>query len=315
MTKHHVLLCAAAVMASASLLASEDLLAASGTSQDEASSTSIPMPTGSVPEGIAIGNGTAFVTSLSQGAVYRIDLEAGTSEVLRPGNGHSAVGILLDDQERLFVAGGRGGSVEVIDAGTGEILASYKVAEAEETFVNDVDRLGDAVYATDSFAPVLYKLPLGEGGELPAEDDIEAIPLSGMSYVEGFNANGITQTPDESALLIVQMNTGDLFRVDPASGTAEAVDAGEADLKWGDGLLREGNILYVVRNMVNSISVLELDDAGTTARLKDELTDPGFDTPTTIARFEDRLYLPNARFTVEDPASAEFSVIGIRYEP
>src|SRR5699024_5866761 len=135
-----------------------------------------------------------------------------------------------DEGERLFVAGGRGGSVEVIDASTGEVLASYKVAEAEETFINDLDRLGDAVYATDSFQPVVYRLPLGADGELPDEADIEIIPLEGMDYVEGFNANGITQTPDESALLIVQMNVGALFRVDPADGTAEAVDIGDVEL-------------------------------------------------------------------------------------
>lgn len=61
--------------------------------------------------------------------------------------------------------------------------------------------------------------------------------------------------------------------------------------------------------------VLELDDSGRTAQLKDELSDPGFDIPTTVARFEDRLYLPNARFTVEDPKNEEFSIIGIPYTP
>lgn len=312
MIRATVFLCAAALMTCGM---AAGVRAQSDVPQDQPSSMTIPMPQGSVPEGIAIGDGTAFVTSLSQGTVYSVDLETGEVDVLRSGNGHSSVGILLDEGERLFVAGGRGGSVEVIDASTGEVLASYKVAEAEETFINDLDRLGDAVYATDSFQPVVYRLPLGADGELPDEADIEIIPLEGMDYVEGFNANGITQTPDESALLIVQMNVGALFRVDPADGTAEAVDIGDVELTGGDGLLREGNILYVVRNMANSVAVLELDDAGTTARLKDELMDPGFDTPTTVARFENRLYLPNARFTVDDPASAEFSVIGIPYEP
>lgn len=312
MTKSVLFLCAAALLSCGTAL---DVLAQADTPQDQPMSITIPMPQGSVPEGIAIKDGIAFVSSVSQGTVYRIDLESGEPEVLKEGSGQSSLGLLIDEQDRLYVAGGRGGTVEVLDAKSGKVLASYKVADAEETFINDVDRLGDAIYATDSFAPVVYKLPLGEGGDLPEEEDIERIPLSGVTYEEGFNANGITQTPDESALLIVKMNTGDLLRVDPTSGAAEVVDTGDVDLTGGDGLLREGNILYVVRNTVNRVAVLELDDAATSASLKDELTDPGFDTPTTVARFESRLYLPNARFTVDEPANAEFSVIGIEYEP
>jgi len=312
MTKSVLFFCAAAVLSCGTAL---DVLAQADTPQDQPMSITIPMPQGSVPEGIAIKDGIAFVSSISQGTVYRIDLESGEPEVLKEGSGHSSLGLLIDEQDRLFVAGGRGGTVEVVDAKSGEVLASYKVADAEETFINDLDRLGDAIYATDSFAPVVYKLPLGEDGDLPEEEDVERISLSGVTYEEGFNANGITQTPDESALLIVKMNTGDLLRVDPTSGAAEVVDTGDVDLTGGDGLLREGNILYVVRNMANRVAVLELDDAATSASLKDELTDPGFDTPTTVARFEKRLYLPNARFTVEDPENAEFSVIGIHYEP
>lgn len=292
-----------------------ELHAQSNTPQDQPTSLTIPMPQGSVPEGIAIREGTAFVTSMSQGSVYKVDLGTGEVEVLKPGNGQSSVGILLDDQGRLFVAGGRGGSIEVIDSESGEVLATYKVADAGETFINDLDRLGNAVYATDSFQPVLYKLPLGEEGALPAQEDVEVLPLDGIAFVEGFNSNGITSTPDEEALLVVQMNAGALYRVDPADGKAEKVEVGDVDLTGGDGLLREGNILYVVRNVPNRLVVLELDDSGRTAQLKDELSDPGFDIPTTVARFEDRLYLPNARFMVEDPKNEEFSIIGIPYTP
>ncbi|RTZ40975.1 superoxide dismutase [Candidimonas sp. SYP-B2681] len=275
----------------------------------------LAMPQGSVPEGIAIKGSIAFVTSLSHGAVYKLDLATGAHEVLNPGESDSAAGILLDEQGRLYVAGARGGSVQVIDSNHGKTLANYRLAADEKSFVNDVARLNDAIYATDSFAPVIYKLPLGKGGALPEQTDIKTIPLSGISYVEGFNANGISTTPDGKALLVVQMNTGVLYRVDPASGVAAPVDIGGTDLKGGDGLLREGKTLYVVRNIPNTIAVLELDEAGTTARLKTELKDPRFDTPTTIARLGDRLYLPNARLTLKDPENADFTVTAISYKP
>ena len=39
-------------------------------------------------------------------------------------------------------------------------------------------------------------------------------------------ANGITETPDHRALLVVQTNTGLLFRVDRHTGVATQVDLG-----------------------------------------------------------------------------------------
>ncbi|MFI5681958.1 hypothetical protein [Streptomyces cellulosae] len=40
-------------------------------------------------------------------------------------------------------------------------------------------------------------------------------------------------------------------------------------------------------------------------------TDPRFDTPTALARFGDRFYQPNARFTVPSPMNAEHTVVSI----
>lgn len=275
----------------------------------------IALPTGSIPEGIAIRDSHAFVTSLADGTVYRLDLLTGTHEVFGAPTGNTSVGILADPYQRLFVAEGRSGSVRVLDAHSGKALASYQLATDEPRFINDFTRLGNAIYATDSFAPALYRLPLGEDGALPQQADIERLPLRGIAYRDGFNANGIAPTPDGKALLVVQTNTGLLYRVDPASGAATRVDIGDTDLKGGDGLLLEDHTLYVVRNIPNTLTVLEVDAAGTRARLKAELKDPGFDSPTTVARFRDRLYLPNARFTHAAPATAEFNVISVGYLP
>ncbi|GHH76281.1 superoxide dismutase [Promicromonospora soli] len=272
--------------------------------------STLSLPDGSVPEGIAISGIHAYVTSFADGTVYKLNLATGRYKVLSPATGTGAVGIMLHDG-RLFVAGGTAGTVRVLDPGSGEELASYTVGTTGQTFINDFTVLDGVVYATDTFSPVLHKLPLGENGELPAADQVETIALDGITYSEGFNVNGITTTPDGEALLLVQTNTGLLYRVEESTGAADQVDVGEADLTWGDGMLLEGNTLYVVRNFPNTVAVLELDDTGTTAALTDELTDPRFDTPTTIARFKDSFYLPNARFTAEDPSSANFFVTAI----
>jgi len=115
--------------------------------------------------------------------------------------------------------------------------------------------------------------------------------------VAGFNANGIAQTPNRKALLVVNSMTGFLFRVDPETGVATQVDLGGASLTNGDGLLVRGRTLYVVRNLLNQVAVIKLNASGTRGRLVDTLTSPDFDVPTTVAAFGNSLYLPNARFT------------------
>ncbi len=114
--------------------------------------------------------------------------------------------------------------------------------------------------------------------------------------VEGFNANGIAETPNRKALLVVNSATGLLYRVDPETGQATEVDLGGNSLPNGDGLLLRGRTLYVVQNQDNQVAVFKLNAAGTAGQLVDTLTSDDFDIPTTVAAFGNSLYLPNARF-------------------
>jgi len=109
------------------------------------------------------------------------------------------------------------------------------------------------------------------------------------------SANGLTETPDREALLVVNSSNGTLYRVDKDSGAATAVDLDGCQLSNGDGLLRERRTLFAVRNRVNTVAVLRLSRDGTCGELRAELTSPDFDVPTTVARFGKALYLPNAR--------------------
>ncbi|MEI5582326.1 hypothetical protein V7S52_00480, partial [Agromyces sp. CCNWLW208] len=85
-----------------------------------------------------------------------------------------------------------------------------------------------------------------------------------------------------------------------------AVDLGGVPLTNGDGLLVEGRTLYVVQNRLNLVGVVELAADGFSGEYVDQLTDPSFDVPTTIASYANSLYLPNARFGTP-PAGAEYS--------
>ena len=274
--------------------------------------TEFALPNGFLPEGIAIGHEpTAYFGSRGDGSIYRVDLRTGTGSVFSKGPGTSSVGLKIDSRERLFVAGGGAGNGRVVDARSGAILRSYQFSPDADTFVNDVVVADKAVWFTDSRKSVLYQLALGRGGTLPAE--AVTVPLTGdFVLTPGVNnANGIAETPDGRRLLIVQSNTGKLFRVDPVTGVTDEVDLGGEVLTNGDGLLVEGSTLYVVQNRLNTVATFSLDRAGTRGRLVAKVTDPRFDVPTTVASFGKKLYLPNARFSTPPTPETTYNAVAV----
>ncbi|MGW4639684.1 superoxide dismutase [Sphaerisporangium sp. NPDC004334] len=269
-----------------------------------------PLPDGFPPEGIAIGPGpVAYFGSRATGEIYRADLRTGQGRVISPGPGTPSLGLKIDPRGRLFVAGGTGGDARVIDTRSGAVLASYRLA-TEASFVNDVALTPDAAYFTDSVNPVLYKLPFGRGGALPAE--AVRVPLTGdIVYTAGFNVNGIAPTPDGTGLIIVQSGTGKLFRVAPSTGVATTIDLGGESLIDGDGLLLDGRVLHVVQNSLNTVTSLLLERGATSGKVVRRLVDDRFDIPTTIAAFGDRLYLPNGRFTTPPTPTTPYNVVAV----
>ncbi|MBB5954269.1 sugar lactone lactonase YvrE [Saccharothrix tamanrassetensis] len=295
----------AAVVVGLSLVAAAP---ASAASAHDPLPTELPLPNGFRPEGIAIGSApVAYLGSLADGDLLRLDLRTGKGEVFSQGPGTPSVGLKVDRRGRLFVAGGNGGDARVVDARNGAILKSYKFA-GPGAFVNDVVVTDDAAYFTDSSKALLYKIAFGPHGRLP--DTYTAVPLTGDFVLNpGFNANGIAETPDGKALLVVQSNTGQLHRV--VDGVTKVVDLGGEVLTAGDGLLVRGRTLYVVRNALNTVAVFTLDRAGTSGKLVAKITDPRFDVPTTVAAFGNRLYLPNARFTTPPTPTTTYNVVAV----
>ncbi|WP_143465368.1 SMP-30/gluconolactonase/LRE family protein [Kribbella sp. ALI-6-A] len=271
------------------------------------------LPDGFQPEGIAIARGKAYFGSRVDGDIYAADLRTGRGRVISQGPGTASLGLKVDRRGRLFVAGAAGGNGRVIDTRTGKVLASYTFTTATPTFVNDVILGRNAAYFTDSRRPVIYKVPFGPHGKLAPQSAVSTIPLSG-DYVHdplNNNGNGIALTPDRRALIIVQSATGFLFKVDPRTGVTRKIDLGGVLMTNGDGLLRSGEILYVVQNRLNKIAVLDLNRSGTRGRLVREITSPDFDVPTTAAFFGSRIYLPNARFTTPPTATTPYWVTAV----
>jgi sugar lactone lactonase YvrE len=273
----------------------------------------ISLPNGWLPEGVVTGRGPViFSGSRANGAIYAADLRTGQGEILVPGQtGRMAVGLSFDRRSNyIFVAGGTTGDAYVYDARTGEEVAAYELTSATPTFVNDVIVTRDAAYFTDSMQPVLYRLALGPGGSLPGA--AETLPLSGdYLHISGFNLNGIEATSDGSALIVVHSTHGVLYRVDPATGEATTIDLGGASVSAGDGLLLQDSTLYVVRNNLNQIAVIELASDLSSGTLVDTITDPRFDVPTTIAAFGDALYAVNARFSTPPTPETTYNIVRV----
>jgi sugar lactone lactonase YvrE len=276
----------------------------------------IALPTGFQPEGIAVGKGhTFFVGSIPTGDVYRGDLRTGQGSILVDAQaGRSATGLEVDERQRLFVAGAGTGQAYVYDARTGAPLATFQLATGlDPTFINDVVVTRTAAWFTDSFRAVLYRLAIAPDGTLGA---VTTVPLIGGQFVLGpqFNANGIDATPNGKTLVIVQSNTGMLFKVDPSMGYADRIELTGGDAASGDGILLDGKTLYVVQNFLNQLAVIRLSahlDSGTVVR---HLTDADFKIPTTIAEHGRRLYAVNARFDLAeaDRPTAVYSVVQLR---
>lgn len=265
------------------------------------------------------GRGTSFyVGSLRDGAIYRGDLRTGEGRVFVTGEeGREAVGLEIDQRNRIFVVGGASGGATVYDAATGATLATYRFP-GDTGSVNDTVVTRDAVYFTDSMRPSLYVVPLGPGDRLDEQASVRALPLTGdfvyrddgsCSLAPGVNANGIETSPDGQRLLVVQFNTGLLFSVDPATGVARTVDLGGASLECGDGLLRRGRTLYAVRGASNQIAVVRLGSSPTSGILVRTITDPDLDVPATIAPFGPFLYAVNGRFSTPPMPDTPYQVV------
>lgn len=272
----------------------------------------IPLPDGWGPEGIEIGRGTDFYAGARQmsplaGAIYKGDLRTGEGDILvQPQPGRFALGLKLDKRtDQLFVAGGPSGAGYVYDGTTGEEIDTFQFNSTPTTFVNDVIVTRTAAYFTDSLNPVLYVVPLGPGGTLPDQASFEVLPLGGdYEMAAGFNANGIAATPNGKWLIIVQSSTGLLYRVDPESGVATVIDLGGALVTSGDGILLDGHTLYVTRNVLNQIAVIDLDPNLLAGEYVDNIVSPEFAIPTTIAEFGNSLYAVNARFGQPIPGTS-----------
>ncbi|HET7474452.1 MAG TPA: hypothetical protein VFJ97_00325 [Dermatophilaceae bacterium] len=302
----------AAVLAIAALTISLGLTGAGPAAAAADLPTRVNLPNGFAPEGVAIaaGTGTAYAGSLVDGDIYAADLRTGRGRVISQGPGTPSVGLKVDHRGRLYVAGGPAGDGRVIDVRTGAVLASWKFRSAS-TFINDVILTHDMAWFTDSARPFLYGVHIAADGT-PATTFTRLRLTGDWQQVAGqFNANGITTAPGDHDLLVVNSFVGAVYHVDHMSGVAHRVRLGGASLVGGDGMLRQNRTLYVVQGGRTVVAKVHLAANGRSGRMVGAASDPGFDVPTTLDDYADRLYVVNARFGTPVTATTRYWLTAI----
>jgi len=272
-------------------------------------------PNQSQPEGFAIGKGTTAYNGAYDGSIYRFDLRTGQGEYLVPPQGPPddclKLGMRVDPRTNyLFVAGCVYGNAYVFDADTGDLLMEYQLGPAFESIINDLTITKDAVYFTDSFRPVLYRLPLSKNGGLPTDAGAVTeitLPTEFEIDAETFccGANGIVATPNGKTLIVGHANNGTIYRVDSSSGDAEQITVDPPLEGFLDGIAMRDGILYILTpydpDPEDKIQVVALDDDLLDGQLLGLIRDPDLDSVASGALHGNSLYVNNAVYAVFPP--------------
>ena len=270
------------------------------------------------PEGIALDRRgrSFFVGSTTDGTIYKGNVRQAAMAPLAAGGADgrtTAVGMKVDGRGRLLVAGGGTGKAFVLSTADGRTL---KVLDSRpgtaQTFINDVTVAGGFAYFTDSRRPVILRAATSGDtvGDLEPWLDLTGTPFV---YRDGFNANGIASYDRGRLLVVVQSNTGKLFRINTRTKDVSEIDLGGRTLTNGDGLVAHGSRLFVVRNANNEIVEVKLRRGKRKGRVRSTITSDRFRFPTTAARDGKRLLVVNSQFDKRGGTPAlPFTVAAVR---
>ena len=272
-----------------------------------AATTRIELPTTvTFPEGVAYdAAGSALYTaSAEDGTVIRVSASTGEATVVTPAGRlmpagattfPGPLGMEVDGSRRLWIAGGFTGKVWVVNTVDGVLLKDVTVPTAPKSLINDVAIVGSTGYFTDTFVPTLWRLS-AEGGAFGSIEPWLDLSGTAIEYgAEGPNLNGITVTPDGRTLIVVHMGKGLLFKIDVSTKAIAPIDTAGADLTTADGLVLDGETLYVIRQGAQEVVTLRLNAALTTGTVVSRFTE-GLAWPATAAKVGDDLVVVNTQF-------------------
>ena len=227
------------------------------------------------PESVAADSHYVYTASIGDGTVYRGRIGAKVLLPFLPGgrDGRTqATGIKISG-DRLLVGGAFSGRFFIYTT-AGKLVSSYVVPHTgEPTLVNDeVTTANGDVYITDSFRPVIYRIPAAQvHAHSTGVHRVLQVAYRLPDYVAGkSNGNGIVVTPDGKSLVIGYYNSGSLYRLSLATGKVHKVAA--PPLASADALVLTGTTLYAARAATSDITTLRLSRDGTRATVVSERT-------------------------------------------
>lgn len=252
------------------------------------------------PESLDIdqASGLIYTASAETGTLYKGSINGDALDPISQNSGHASggYGVRVLVSGNVAVARGSSGTVDVFASG-GEKLRTLAVENPEGVFLNDLVELPDGrIFVTDSFRPVLYLWQPGESDRLSVWLDLEE---SEITYLDGFNLNGIVSSASNDTLVMAQTNTGQFWRVDLATQQVSQIDVrgGEGG---GDGLRLVGDTLFAVQG--DRVSVFGLNPEFTQADLLGQITNGTFDGPTGVAVRDGGVFVTNAQFARQSAA-------------
>jgi Cu-Zn family superoxide dismutase len=265
------------------------------------------------PEGIAYDaeSGVVYVAGSPDGQIARIDLRTGQGRLVGQGLAGELggvfpgiLGLKVDDRGRLWMAGGRTGKVFVTDARTGALLQTIETPDAAKGLINDIAFAGGKAFFTDTLRATLWAVDAGETIAAAPERwlDFGATPLQ---YSEGPNLNGITATPDGRTLLVGQMNKGLLFKIDLASRSVTPIDIKGETVAGVDGLVLNGQTLYVIRQPAGEIVTISLAPDMASGAVIARTSSSGLLWPATGVIAGDELLVVNSQFNRRSTGDAQ----------
>jgi sugar lactone lactonase YvrE len=273
----------------------------------------IVMPGATSAESIGAGAGSTFYASdLFSGDIYRGDIARGTAErFIDAPNGRVAAGVRPDLRHNLlFVAGGFTGQAYVYNLRTGATIATYQLASAGTSLINDLVVTSGGAWFTDSTQAKLFFIPVDRHGVPQA---LRTLGLTGPAadINAGINLNGIVATPGARTLIVSHTSNARLYTVNPATGASKLIDG--VEVPNVDGIAFDGKRLWAVQNFDNQISRFQLSHDLSQGTLTKVITSPTFGVPTGAALFGNRLAAVNSHFdTGTPPTSPTYEVVVVK---
>lgn len=268
------------------------------------------------PEGMGVDrhNGSFFVGAIGGGAVIRGNVARPVARVFSPAgaDGRTAALGARPDHGRVYV-GSTVGKVWVYAESTGKLVARLSTG-LPKAVINDFAFLPDGTaFATDTTDPYLWRITDG-GRRIQKWRSFEGTPFV---YVKGLNADGIVTVNGGRTLVINQLATGKLFRVDVATKQVSEVmntAGGGFALTNADGMDVRGHTLYVVRNANAQIATVRLSTDARTGTLTGTMRNSRFLFPTAVVAWRDRLLVLNAQLDklgTKNPPRLPFTVVAV----